>query len=497
MGIPLVALMGRPPQIRDWGEQQNLNLQNQHLAGVNALQPGQLQEQQGNLQLQQQAIEAQKRQMETQKALDDAYKNSVEPDENGQPRIDTNKLAEALRLSGHGSAIPGILDGVTKSQAALIDLKSKAQKLQEDQADLLGHMGYAIQQAKYDPRLAHRMLDPLGDSPQIQQMRQLIDSNPDQFKQMVDSAVAQSPAQQKFLNEQEVARIRASVQKEGELPLGDKVPQLNQGLARRFQVLNPGKALPAEYTLPANATQKDFDRVDKLLTQTESAQGTKAQQDIANQTRQQTLALSQQARADTRSDKSYQFAAGQLDKTAKPIEDAVARFGRLQDTINQKTPQADALVAPELLTVMAGGQGSGLRMNEAELERMVHGRSNLESLKAALNKWSLDPSKALSITDAQRGQIRDLMNEVHGKLLAKQEIIDSARQQLVNAPGPNDHRQIITDTHKKLTTIDTSGGQSAAKKTGAPAGATHIVPGPDGKRHYTNAQGTVDLGIVP
>jgi hypothetical protein len=201
--------MGRPPQIRDWGEQQNLNLQNQHLQGVNALQPGQLQEQQGNLQMQQQAIEAQKRQMETQKALDDAYKNSVEPDENGQPRIDTNKLAEALRLSGHGSAIPGILDGVTKSQAALIDLKSKAQKLQEDQADLLGHMGYAIQQAKYDPRLAHRMLDPLGDSPQIQQMRQLIDSNPDQFKQMVDSAVAQSPFQQKAANERAVAEIRS------------------------------------------------------------------------------------------------------------------------------------------------------------------------------------------------------------------------------------------------------------------------------------------------
>jgi hypothetical protein len=32
---------------------------------------------------------------------------------------------------------------------------------------------------------------------------------------------------------------------------------------------------------------------------------------------------------------------------------------------------------------------------------------------------------------------------------------------------------------------------------GAPAGATHIVPGPDGKNHYTNAQGTVDLGIAP
>lgn len=30
-----------------------------------------------------------------------------------------------------------------------------------------------------------------------------------------------------------------------------------------------------------------------------------------------------------------------------------------------------------------------------------------------------------------------------------------------------------------------------------PPGATHIVPGPDGRRHYTNAQGTVDYGIAP
>jgi len=31
----------------------------------------------------------------------------------------------------------------------------------------------------------------------------------------------------------------------------------------------------------------------------------------------------------------------------------------------------------------------------------------------------------------------------------------------------------------------------------APPGATHIVPGPDGKNHYTNAAGTVDLGVAP
>src|SRR5437667_5393466 len=164
-------------------------------------------------------------------------------------------------------------------------------------------------------------------------------------------------------------------------------------------------------------------------------------------------------------DRSYQFNSTQLEKAAKPIEDAVARFGRLQDTINQATPQADALIAPELLTVMAGGQGSGLRMNEAEISRIVGGRSKYESLKAALNQWQLDPSKALSITPAQRGQIKALMSEVYGKLQKKQQILESARDQLIGGTTPTEHRQAVANLRKQLDGIDAG-----------PVTQNHVVP---------------------
>jgi hypothetical protein len=73
---------------------------------------------------------------------------------------------------------------------------------------------------------------------------------------------------------------------EQEKPLGDRVTQLNAGLTSRYRVLNPGKPLPAEFTLPANATQKDYDRIDKQMESTERATATKAQQDaIAEQRR--------------------------------------------------------------------------------------------------------------------------------------------------------------------------------------------------------------------
>jgi hypothetical protein len=76
------------------------------------------------------------------------------------------------------------------------------------------------------------------------------------------------------------------------------VDQANQGLAQRYQVLNPGQQLPASFTLKPNATPKDFDRVDKLLQSTEQAQGTKALRDQSAAIRNQTLSMAQQNQQD-------------------------------------------------------------------------------------------------------------------------------------------------------------------------------------------------------
>lgn len=173
---------------------------------------------------------------------------------------------------------------------------------------------------------------------------------------------------------------------------------------------------------------------------------------------------------DARLDRSYQFNSTQLEKLSQPIDAAVLRMGRLQDTLNQNTPQADALVAPELLTVMAGGQGSGLRMNEAEISRIVGGRSNWESLKAAVNKWSLDPKTANSITPAQRQQIRSLVAAVQQKLTAKQAILDQSHEDLINATDVSGHRRVVAGARSRMTAIDQ--GESGATPDNAPKAPT-------------------------
>lgn len=154
-----------------------------------------------------------------------------------------------------------------------------------------------------------------------------------------------------------------------------------------------------------------------------------------------------------RLDRSYTQGNSALESIRKPIADQMDRFARLSETVNQSTPQADALIAPELLTVMAGGAGSGLRMNEAEISRIIGGRSNIEGLKAALNKWQLDPTKALSVTPAQRQQIRDLMGAVKQRTDAKLALVNAASQALIDAPDVETQRRIIADVRKKLDEV--------------------------------------------
>lgn len=150
---------------------------------------------------------------------------------------------------------------------------------------------------------------------------------------------------------------------------------------------------------------------------------------------------------------SYNHEDAKLQTIAKPLREQGERFSRLVETINQKTPAADALIAPELLTVMAGGIGSGLRMNEAEIARIVGGRTKWEDLKAAVNKWQIDPSKGLSITDDQRSQIRSLIGNMYERITKRTDLIDKAAQDLVDAKDIPTQRRITATLQGELNKI--------------------------------------------
>lgn len=181
----------------------------------------------------------------------------------------------------------------------------------------------------------------------------------------------------------------------------------------------------------------------------------------------------------SRMDRSYAASAKALDDLRKPVESQLERISRFRDSINQQTPQADSVLAPEVMIIMAGGQGSGVRITNSEIERVLNGRSNLESLKAALNRWSLDPSKALSVTPVQRQQMRALVSTVAEKGQQKLDAVTQAHDELIDAPDVTSHRQIVQRARKAFDTITAGGG--AAQPGGAPAGGMVKMKAPDGR----------------
>jgi hypothetical protein len=241
---------------------------------------------------------------------------------------------------------------------------------------------------------------------------------------------------------------------------------------------------------PVTAAQKEILGIKQAGTAEEGAANRASREAIAagNQSMRELVAhiaaankATSENAANNRADRSYDKRNAELSTIAKPLTDLSARFSRLEATIGQSTPTADALIAPELLTVMAGGQGSGLRMNEAEIARIVGGRSKWQSLQAAVNQWKTDPEKANSVTPEQRSQIIALTTEVGNKLRQKQSILNSAYGDLTKTENVYEHRKIVDNARNALQEVDSVGepagkGKSSSVSVSVPGGKTYQFP---------------------
>lgn len=169
-----------------------------------------------------------------------------------------------------------------------------------------------------------------------------------------------------------------------------------------------------------------------------------------------------------RIDDSYKTSRKEILDVQKPITDLDMRYQRLIATVNERTRQADALVAPELLTVMAGGRGTGLRMSEAEIARIVGGRSKWDTLRSNLNAWkdAADRGEGVSIPDAQRQEISQLLNAIGPQIKARNEIIAKASSALRGSKDVDEHRRIVSDMQDELNQLNVSGGAGGSGVSG-------------------------------
>lgn len=207
--------------------------------------------------LQQQTIAAQQQNAATQ-AVNQAYQGAFKKDPNtGQMTLDTDGLQQALAANHAGAAIPGIIKGITDYQNLKLDQQKKQQELQTGGADALGSLGYALQQANYDPQLAHTIIqdhlnDPALDPGHRQQLiaeQQAIAQNPQLIKQIADQWVAQSPAQQ--AKEVERQKAAADTTKAGAEQMKDRYKEVNGALydlsGDQPKVVTPQGTDPAQW----------------------------------------------------------------------------------------------------------------------------------------------------------------------------------------------------------------------------------------------------------
>ena len=148
----------------------------------------------------------------------------------------------------------------------------------------------------------------------------------------------------------------------------------------------------------------------------------------------------------------------ELDKWAAPIDAQIKSINDLGTMLNARTPEADTLIAPLVLKATIAGTGTGFRMTQSEINQVVGGRSKWETLKANLQKWETDPKKALSITDEQRTQLRDIAKAVRKKANEKMTKITKARDAMDDAMDEKTLNKARTQLQKDLTFMEPEEG---------------------------------------
>jgi uncharacterized membrane protein len=228
---------------------------------------------------------------------------------------------------------------------------------------------------------------------------------------------------------------------EGEKPLPN-VAQMNKTLQSRWEVLHPGQTIPEHFVIPTNATQKDYDRIDKALESTERAFGTKAQQDQVNEMRRQTLALAQKkddraAARDPNTEKEYKSVHDDLNKKFATTETQLQNAEQAISEVNSGA-MGQAFGTIKSLVALAGGQGSGVRITQAELNSIANARG----IKGTFDGWlnGLEGKGKLSADQVQ--QLNAVLSEVKRKGEEKRALLSETLDKLATAKDVKEIRAI-------------------------------------------------------
>ncbi len=282
------------------------------------------------------------------------------------------------------------------------------------------------------------------------------------------------------------------------------VDSLNKALETRYQVLNPGKPLPPQFTLKPGASPEDFGRIDKILEATEKATGTKAQQETADAIRAQTFELSR--------DKSDMNAV--IGTDPKTGNDVLVPMGQAQKMGIQNPMKADADMVNKSQAArhwlqLANGQGDPKGgpedMGIMQLVDKLDAEGKLGPLASRWNDFLAgkygagDPDYAA--LRAKMGLSTTLLMQAHVGSRGGSALLEHF-EDLANA-GKMDGPTLKSSLGSEIAYVQQKAMDPEARNyrkpssaaSAPPAGATHTIKGSDGKTYWTDETGTKILGV--
>jgi hypothetical protein len=280
------------------------------------------------------------------------------------------------------------------------------------------------------------------------------------------------------------------------------VPQLNQALQARYQVLHPGQPLPPQFALAPNATPEDFSRTDKLMEAEEKAAATKAQQEQTNAIRTQTFELA-------RDKQDLNAVVGTDPKTGRPV---LVPYSQAQQMGIQNPIKADADMVNKSMAArhwlqLANGQGDPQGdPSELGIMQLVDKLDSEGKLGPLAGRWNDFMAGKFGAGDPEYAALRakmglstTLLMQAHVGSRGGSALLEHF-EDLANAgkmDGPTLKSAMgseINYVQDKAMDPSATNYRKASAPSGPPAGATMKVPGSDGKLHWSD--GKRDLGIV-
>lgn len=460
----------------------------QQIGGIPAAMQEQKREQQEQ-QLQQAKIDDLKRQQAGRQALGGAIKQftAVDPS-TGAPKIDHEKVANAVSQAGFPDQANAWLKQTSENSDAIEKLSGLTAQHAQAQRELIGDLIYTSKTPEdaaaglgvlastpgggVDEQTAHQIADTLANDPAAYEKlkAQYLPFSP-RFKKEQDrkEQIVSTPEGGTTTT---VGRAEA-----GAAPLVTGQP--------KPPPVGDFKGPTTNYQNKATGNPAEIDQHTGAYLDSISHQPIKQGDliEIPPPRNPESLAAAEQVHKDAEANRrtqeqtqSYDFHLGQMKELATPVEASQRELSNLRTLIDQHDPQADADVAVKLLTVFAGGTGSGLRMNQATIERNAGGHTAWVGLQQTLNKFSTNPNHEI-IPEAQRQQIYRLLGAADSQIAAKQSKIQGYRDTLANPDSTiTQHRQGLAALHDSINKIETGDiGKAPQAGGGMKASATNRV----------------------